>query len=269
MKAKAQMQDTAKKALIASAVGVKKFRAKVVVKRANMFFPEIIAEHKSNSISYIKDYAERYRGLLISLYDKSRKYNARITSILKSAGVPQEFAALVAIESQYTSKAVSPAGAVGWWQFMDETAKGYGLKIASNPVTVPDLKSMLQATDPKKIAIEKVTDDRWSLDKSTRAAARYLKDSYRTFGDWLLVAASYNCGSGRVRRAMAACGKSNPDFWDIKALLPAETRAYVMKFIAYNVVFKNFNNFVSGNMIFNDVSEEREFEIPAMNGVLL
>ena len=71
--------------------------------------------------------------------------------------------------------------------------------------------------------------------------------------DWLLVAASYNWGVGNVWNAMERSGKKNPTFWDIKQQLPAETRSYVMNFIALNVIFKNYENFSSNKLCFNDV----------------
>ena len=71
--------------------------------------------------------------------------------------------------------------------------------------------------------------------------------------DWLLVAASYNWGVGNVWNAMQRTGKPRPSFWDIKNYLPAETKSYVMNFIALNVVFKNYENFKKGNLCFKDI----------------
>ncbi|MEO6537002.1 MAG: transglycosylase SLT domain-containing protein, partial [Ferruginibacter sp.] len=97
-------------------------------------------------------------------------------------------------------------------------------------------------------------DDRKNFIRSTYAAARYLKDRSRNLNsDWLLIAASYNCGVGNVWEAMERSKKKDPSFWDIKNYLPAETRAYVMNFITLNVIFKNYENFYKNNLCFKPV----------------
>lgn len=99
-----------------------------------------------------------------------------------------------------------------------------------------------------------VKDDRKNFIKSTYAAARYLKDRTRNLdNDPLLVVASYNCGVGNVWEAMKKTGLSNPDFWDVKNYLPAETRSYVMNFIALNVIFHNYEKFVNNTLNFKDI----------------
>ncbi|HNP53542.1 MAG TPA: hypothetical protein PKK69_02950, partial [Ferruginibacter sp.] len=70
--------------------------------------------------------------------------------------------------------------------------------------------------------------------------------------DWLLIAASYNCGVGNVWNAMERCGKANPDFWDIKKYLPQETQYYVMNFITLNVIFSNYETFLKDELCFRD-----------------
>ena len=97
--------------------------------------------------------------------------------------------------------------------------------------------------------------DRKNFIKSTYVAARYLRDRSRNLNsDWLLIAASYNCGVGNVWNAMERSRKKNPDFWDIKNYLPAETRAYVMNFITLNVIFKNYENFAKNHLYFKQVT---------------
>ena len=169
---------------------------------------------------------------------------------------------LLALESAFNGNAVSKAGAVGYWQIMDDVAKEYGLKIeagqqkavvkTTNKVAVSTLVAAKGA--PKKAV---VADERKNFNKSTHTAARYLKDRMRNLkNDWLLVAASYNWGVGNVWNAMQRTGKAQPTFWDIKNYVPAETKTYVMNFIALNVVFKNYDKFSKGNLCFKD-------EIPA------
>ena len=116
---------------------------------------------------------------------------------------------LPALESNFHADAVSRAGAVGYWQFMSELGRDYGLHINSK------------------------VDDRKNFTKSTIAAAKFFRDQLDLFnGDILLSVASFNCGTGGVRVAMKKSGIDNPDFWDIKKYLPLETRIFVMKFIA-------------------------------------
>jgi membrane-bound lytic murein transglycosylase D len=103
--------------------------------------------------------------------------------------------------------ATSRAGARGIWQFMYQTGTSYGLEINS------------------------YVDERLDVEKAVDAAARYLRDAYRTFGDWALAISSYNCGAGNVSKAIRrADGKR--DYWSIYPYLPRETRNYVPAFVA-------------------------------------
>ncbi len=120
-------------------------------------------------------------------------------------GIPEELRAMAVVESMLRYDAMSRAGARGIWQFMYYSAKKYGLTINS------------------------FVDERLDPVLAADAAARYLKDSYDVFGDWLLAIASYNCGPGNVNKAMKRSGKN--DFWGIYNYLPRETRGYVPAFI--------------------------------------
>ena len=109
------------------------------------------------------------------------------------------------------------------------------------------------AQNGKKTAVKPVVvkDDRKNFNKSTYAAARYLKDRSRNLNnDLLLMVASYNCGIGNVWEAMKKCGKTDPDFWDVKSYLPGETQYYVMNFITLNVIFNNYEKFTNNNLMF-------------------
>ena len=111
---------------------------------------------------------------------------------------------------------------------------------------------LLEKASPKRGKVQ--VDDRKNFIRSTYAAARYLKDRSRNLNsDWLLIAASYNCGVGNVWEAMERCRKKDPTFWDIKNYLPPETRAYVMNFITLNVIFKNYEKFLKNNLCFKPV----------------
>ena len=124
-----------------------------------------------------------------------------LTPILREEGIPDEVAAIVLIESAGQAMALSPKGARGIWQFMPDTARRYGLVVTAD------------------------SDERIEIVKSTRAAARYLRDAYKRFGDWRLAFAAYNAGEQAVQRAVTRTGHA--DFSRIDHALPEETRAYV------------------------------------------
>lgn len=262
--------DTSKTPLIAS--NLKATKVKVVLRAANVSFPSVFEQHKEESKEYISAYAKNKREHLNTIYRRSSKYFPKVRSIFKKYNVPGEFAVLMALESGFNGKVVSRAGAVGYWQFMDGTAKEYGLKIIENQecsncaskkaeavkVGPPADKSVLPAT-PAPI---KQVDDRHNFTKSTYAAAKYFRDMYRSLNDWLLVAAAYNCGMGRVKNAMAASGKAKPTFWDVKKYLPGETRAYVMNLLAVSVIFKNYKSFSANDMVFDDIMGEQTLMLP-------
>jgi soluble lytic murein transglycosylase-like protein len=128
--------------------------------------------------------------------------------ILAEEGVPPRFAAVVLVESGANPEALSPKAARGLWQFVPETARRYGLLVSER------------------------RDDRIDLLKSTRAAARYLRDLYRTFGDWQLALAAYNAGEGALQQAVRRGGSLNFQLLSDRELIPAETRSYVPAVLA-------------------------------------
>ena len=121
--------------------------------------------------------------------------------ILREESVPLELAAVVLVESGGSPFALSPKGARGLWQLMPGTARRYGLFVSP------------------------LRDERLDPYKSTRAAARYLRDLYSQFGDWSLALAAYNAGEDAVQRAMDRT--SVRTFSSVAAALPVETRNYV------------------------------------------
>lgn len=139
---------------------------------------------------------------------RSAAYKEMIDRVLDEQRIPRAFAYLPVIESAYLPNLTSKAGARGIWQFMPATAREYGLRV------------------------DWWIDDRVDPQRSTVAAARYLKDLYRMFSDWPLALAAYNCGPGRVRRTLAEHEAST--FWELheKSALPKETRGYVPTFFA-------------------------------------
>ncbi len=247
--------DTSKKQLVAAA---KKDNAGFVTHEANVVFPDILTGNEEEALLYIEKFAVNRRAYIIRTYNRSKKYFPKVTAILKKHNLPHELKVLLALESAFNANAVSKAGAVGYWQIMDDVAKEYGLKYvarqkAAHSALRADKKKAVKKTVAKKAATKPVTvkDDRKNFNKSTYAAARYLKDRSRNLdNNILLMVASYNCGIGNVWEAMKKTGKEEPTFWDIKDYLPAETQAYVMNFITLNVIFHNYDKFTNNTILF-------------------
>jgi len=233
----------------------------VLSRPANVLFPPRLAGHEEEALDYVRRFAEQRREYLIRTYQKGKQYFPKVLKVFRRYQVPEEFRVLLALESGFNAKAVSSAGAVGYWQIMDEVAREYGMTITEKQKNQKALTRKGKKTSRKKAGTEAVqptlakqaVDDRTHFLKSTQVAARYIKDRMRNLeGDWLLIAASYNCGVGNVWQAMQKSGKANPTFWDIRDRLPAETQAYVMNFIALNVIFHNYDNFVNGQICWED-----------------
>ncbi len=157
--------------------------------------------------NYIIQYSERMTTRMGRVMGLSTYYFPIFEDILLRYGLPQELKYMAIIESMLNPVATSRAGARGIWQFMYQTGTSYGLEINS------------------------YVDERLDVEKAVDAAARYLRDAYRTFGDWALAISSYNCGAGNVSKAIRrADGKR--DYWSIYPYLPRETRNYVPAFVA-------------------------------------
>ncbi|MEO8769777.1 MAG: lytic transglycosylase domain-containing protein [Ferruginibacter sp.] len=245
--------DSIPKTLVASLD--KRGEAVIVLKQANIVYPDILSGNEAASIDYVEKFSTKRKEYLVRTYIRSKELFPKAEAILKKYDVPQEFKVLLALESGFNGNAVSSAGAVGYWQIMDEVAKEYGLKIPRKvKVEVKSKtksKHILRKSITKKIGV----DERKNFIKSTNVAARYLKDRSRNLdNDWLLIAASYNCGVGNVWNAMQRSGKKSPTFWDIQKYLPAETKAYVMNFITLNVIFNNYDAFTKNELCFKDIT---------------
>ena len=242
--------DTSKKQLTAAVS--KKDMAGFITLDANVTFPDILTGNEDETLLYIEKFTVNRRAYIIRTYNRSKKYFPKVTAILKKYSLPHELKVLLALESAFNANAVSKAGAVGYWQIMDEVAKEYGLKYVAKQNTA-EKKKVIKKHASQKAALKPalVKDDRKNFNKSTCAAARYLKDRSRNLdNDLLLMVASYNCGVGNVWEAMKKAGKESPTFWDIKKYLPSETQSYVMNFITLNVIFHNYDNFVNNKLLF-------------------
>jgi membrane-bound lytic murein transglycosylase D len=170
------------------------------------------AKLNPRAVSFVQDYVDRNGKELQNMKDWGRPYFSLIDNILTSYGLPRELKYLAVIESQLKPNSVSWAGAVGPWQLMPTTARVLGLKVTRR------------------------YDERTNYYKSTRAAAKYLRDLYNELGDWLLVIAAYNGGTAHVYNAMRRSGSH--DFWNLQYYLPAESRNHVKKFIGTHYVFE-------------------------------
>jgi membrane-bound lytic murein transglycosylase D len=155
--------------------------------------------------------AHKYQHLQTNiLHRKAALYFPTIEPILKFYGIPEDFKYIPLVETGLKS-GTSPKGASGYWQFMPETARGFGLRV-----------------DDK-------VDERQMISKSTVAAAKYLRSLYREFGSWTLAAAAYNIGEGGLKRQMAR--QNQDDYFKMK--LNRETATYVYKLISMKEIIEN------------------------------
>ncbi|HTS34971.1 MAG TPA: LysM peptidoglycan-binding domain-containing protein [Candidatus Solibacter sp.] len=189
-----------------------KAKAEAEVKMTHSDLPLMMTDQVAGFISY---FSGRGRGVFERAFARSGRYHDMIVQTLKEEGVPQDLIYLAQAESGFHPLAVSRVGARGIWQFMASRARGYGL---SHNMYV---------------------DDRQDPEKSTRAAARHLKDLYNQFGDWYLAMAAYNSGPGTVQAAVKRTGYA--DFWELynRGVLPKETRNYVPIILAVTIMTKN------------------------------
>ncbi len=134
-----------------------------------------------------------------------------IEPILKEEGVPTDFIYLCCIESNLNTRAKSPAGAAGLWQFMPATGRQYGLTITEE------------------------IDERYNTVKATRAACKYLKDAYKKFGDWMNVAASYNAGQGGISSKLTKQQETRA----LDLFLVEETSRYMFRIMAYKELMRD------------------------------
>jgi len=189
-----------------------KAKATAEIKATRSDLPLMMTDQVAGYINY---FSTRGRGTLEHGLERGGRYREMIERVLKEEGVPQDLIYLAQAESGFHPYAVSRVGARGIWQFMASRARGYDLHR------------------------DFFMDERQDPEKSTRAAARHLKDLYNQFGDWYLAMAAYNSGPGTVQSAVKRTGFA--DFWELyrRNVLPKETRNYVPIIIAETIMAKN------------------------------
>lgn len=142
---------------------------------------------------------------------RANRYFPEMAEILKSEGVHPDLLYLACIESTLNPRALSPAKAAGFWQFMPTTAREFGLEVNDS------------------------VDERYDVEKSTRAACRYLKNAYSKYGNWESAAASYNGGQGRISSELASQQVDSAyDLW-----LVDETSRYMFRLLAMKMIMEN------------------------------
>lgn len=156
----------------------------------------------------------------IQLFIKAQKWFPVIEPILKQEGIPDDFKYLAVIESHLTN-VVSPMGAAGFWQLMPNTAQNYGL-IVNNEV-----------------------DERYDVEKATRAACQHFKDAYKYFNNWTLSAAAYNVGIGGIQNALKKQNSNN--YYDL--LLNKETGSFVYRILAFKTLLSSPEHFGINNKV--------------------
>ncbi len=183
-------------------------------------FPETLIKNLPSDIdsqvAYFLNYFSKEKKEVVQKWLKrGARFLPYFKTIYREYGLPEDLVYLALIESGCNPFAVSKAGAVGIWQFIEGTAKLYNLKI------------------------DYWIDERKDFIKSTHASAKYLKKLYEIFGDWRIAVASYNAGEGRLSRALKA--KNYIDYWKVmtSGILPYETVAYLPQWLAITIIAKN------------------------------
>jgi membrane-bound lytic murein transglycosylase D len=165
----------------------------------------------------------------IQRLDKAYLFIPTMKRLLKEAGIPKSFLYLAMAESNFSIRAYSRKKAVGLWQFMPATAKKFGLKIDS------------------------YVDERRDVIKSTEVAIKYLKYLHKRFGKWYLAALAYNCGEGRLRKAIRMAKSDNlTDLlktyrYKKRQYLPRETRFYIRKILSLAIMAERPDFLINDN----------------------
>ncbi len=187
------------------------------IEKTGFDFPVVINNQVLQWVNYFRSSGKKSFATWLT---RGRSIIPEMEKTLEEYGLPKDLVYLSMIESGYSPKALSTAGAVGYWQFMPPTARENGLKIND------------------------YVDERRDIKKSTKAAANYLTELYTLFGDWHIAAASYNGGPGLVKRTLKNYG-SDASFFQLTSMgvVNRETADYVPKLIAAMIISKNPEKF--------------------------
>ncbi len=171
--------------------------------------------HNSKVDFWLNYYTKRNPKTMQKWLDRRQQYAPMITKILKEQGLSDDFISIAKIESGLSMHAKSSASAVGPWQFMKRTALHHNLNVSY------------------------WIDERKDLAKSTHAAATYLKQLHKRFGDWHLAMAAYNAGQGTINKGLRRSKTNN--YWDLAKTkhIRNETKNYIPKFMAAQMISKD------------------------------
>jgi len=194
---------------------ITEFPDSVYIERISKIPSIINLRYNSIIHNHILVYTERKRDDFSAILGLKDYYFPMIEDIFDSYGLPAELKYMAVIESALNPNAVSRVGATGMWQFLYSTGRLYGLTINS------------------------IVDERRDPVKATHAAAKYLRDMYSIYHDWVLVIAAYNCGPSNVDKAIRRSGNKK-DYWEIYYRLPRETRGYVPQYVAATYAINNY-----------------------------
>ncbi|MBK6693774.1 MAG: transglycosylase SLT domain-containing protein [Myxococcales bacterium] len=189
---------------------------------ANLRMPDMPIRAHERVRQYVDYFTQNADGRRVfrTWLKRSGRYSKTVSGALREQLMPQDLQAVVFVESGYSPKAVSTAGAVGLWQFMASTARIYGL------------------------AVEADIDERRSVERASQAAVKHLSDMRDRFGSWELALAAYNMGyKALVDRIKDV---STNDFWmlsELEGVLPRETQLYVPKVLAAAIILRNLDRF--------------------------
>lgn len=182
-------------------------------------------DREINSFTY-------FHSTTLLLIKRANRYFPIIEPILKENGIPDDFKYLAVIESSLNTRAYSPAKAAGLWQFLVGTAKMYGLEVGAE------------------------VDERYSVEKSTEAACKYLKSAYKKYGSWSSTALSYNAGMGRISGELEKqMVDDSLDLWVVD-----ETSRYYFRMLAIKSIFENPHKYgfiLSADQLYKPIDFER------------
>lgn len=194
---------------------------------------------------YFYYYGHKHHQTFQRWLKRAEPYLPYIRKVFQQKGLPLDLVFLPLAESGFDPWAYSRAGAAGLWQFIPGTARTYGLEV------------------------NWWIDERRDPYKSTQAAGKYLQKLYAQFQDWYLVLAAYNCGEGRIERALARTGQE--DYFDLirtRSCLNRETRNYVPKFLAILKIIRNLKELNFSPIKWQASAQPTTIKIPAGTDLL-